>query len=350
MIIKKNRVTIADIARVANVSSAAVSVALSGVKSRIMVSEETRERIHKIAKDMGYQPSAAGKALKTGRSQAIVVAVMETMGRDQSFTQRLRGIIDALTPKDYYIYTFRLESNSVDDDYASFLKSGRADGVLITGYAGPRTYPALKKIHDVAKEAGLPVVPLANAWPREMVQLIIDIDDVSGGYQATKHLIDHGHSRIAFVGVKHQPWAERREEGYIKALMEAGISVDEQLIIRLDDPDQTETYDRVTELTKTRQFTAIFGVSDFITISAVAALKTQGKRIPQDCAVVSHDDDPVYPPYFDPPLTTVHNPFYESAKAAAESLMDIIEGRPVTRQMLPVKLVVRESCGCKPQG
>jgi DNA-binding LacI/PurR family transcriptional regulator len=204
----------------------------------------------------------------------------------------------------------------------------------------------LRDLVAEAREADTPFVALADAFPREYVEVVADIDDERGAEDAVRHLIDHGHRRIVLLGVRDQNWAVKREKGYRAAMRKAGIEVDPALVI-LGDRSQTWAYNTTLKLCKSLDFTAMFAVTDNMAVAAMSALHVSGKKVPDECAIIGFDNNEKVAKYTAPPLTTVDNPFYETGRRAAEMLISMIKKRPVESKPLPLSLVVRQSCGCK---
>ncbi len=339
----KHKVTLAQIADAANVSKATVSLILNGNPAPGRISEPTRAKVMQAAKKMGYSPNAAAKALSTGRSNTILMVVFDLW--DENLTERIRGVEAHLVPAGYTTRMCTVDARGGLSAYANILSTGQADGVLLAGVAMPDSYPTLANLSKEARLAGVPIVSLTNTFPAEYAGTVTYIDDESGGYQAVSHLIEHGHRRIAILGVAGHPWAELREMGYLDALKEAGIEPDPKLIIR-GGVDQIEAYKSTIELATTTDFTAMFAVTDNLAFAALAAIKKTGRRVPEDCALVGFDNNTKFTRFTDPPLTTIDNPFYNTGMAAAKLLIGLITNQPIEPVLLPVKLVSRRSCGC----
>lgn len=339
--------TIAEIARAAHVAKSTASTVLSGGSDSVKISDATRERIVGIAERMGYKPNAAARSLKTGRSQSIVMVVFAVV--DYQIMPRLQGVEEFLVPRDYSLQVCTVSDEVGFRGFINLMQANRADGVLLTGIASNEALPLLRELCGEVERVGKPLVAIANAFPAECVKLVAHIDDISGGEQAVTHLIQHGHRRIAMMAIDGQPWAMERLEGYKRAHEKAGIPVDPNLVV-LGGLDLRFYRDAALRLLQSHDFTAIFTVTDAMAVAAQSALRDVGRSIPQDCAIIGFNDEPGVADYNFPPLTTVHNPFREVGRTAAEMLVDLIEGRPPKSSRLPVSLVIRESCGCAGAG
>jgi len=316
---------------------------LSNGPNSLAISETTRKHVIKTAREMGYKPNAAARALATGQSRTILIVAFDIW--DENLIERLRGVESHLIPHDYTTRMCTVGPVEGTMAYSRIITSGLADGVLLTGAVTPDNAPVLDAICREAAEMEIPVVALTDSFPRDRVKIVVDIDDEHGAREAIEHLIWHGHRKIAFIGVSNQHWSDTREKAYMMTLEESGIKVDPSLIFHGDLTTEW-VYDAAMGIAGIPDCTALFTAGDCLALPAISGLKAAGKKIPQDFAIVGFDDSGRMSKYTDPPLTTVHNPFYETGKQAAEILLALIEGRPVVSEPLPVHLVIRKSCGC----
>ena len=340
---RPGKVTMAEIARVANVTKSTVSLVLNNSPHRVPISDATRQRVLEAAKRLGYRPNAAAKALATGRSNTILMVAFDLW--DENFIERLKGAEEYLVPAGYSTRMCTVDAKGGLSAYTEILRTGQADGVLLSGMATHDTYPILKELCREADTVGVPIVSLANAFPDEYISIGAYVDDKDGAEKAVMHLIGHGHRRILLLGIEGQQFARNREQGYRTALENAGIPIDPELIV-LGKPTQMWAYETTLKIAKSLDFTAMFVMIDNMAIAALSALKASGKRVPEDCALVGFDNNEKFARFTDPPITTIDNPFFETGKRAAELLVDIIDKKDVKTVILPVDLVVRQSCGC----
>ncbi len=184
-------------------------------------------------------------------------------------------------------------------------------------------------------------------WPTARgPSILVDLD--GAGYQATRHLIEHGHRRIGLItyfidGDNIIPV----NKGYFRALEEAGIQTDVSLVARVkafDPPAGEEGARYLASLVEPP--TAIFAIADTLAAGAMQGLKSMGYRIPEDIALIGFNDIPLAQ-WLNPPLTTVSAPSYEMGKSAMNMLQNIIARKslPQQRIIFPVSLVIRQSCG-----
>ena len=335
----------ADIARHANVSKSTVSLVLGNGPNHFPISEATRKRVQEAAQLLGYRPNGAARALVTGKSDCILLVVFG--GWDNNLLDRLRGMESYLVP---HGYSTRLCTVGEDHDLDAFndiIQTGQADGVLITGSYSRESYHLIVRMHELTSSLDIPIIAMANLFPAQCVDSVIDIDDEKGAEAAVNHLIEHGHRRIALISVADQPWALKREKGYLKALQNAYIPIDQDLML-ITEQSQKAAYEGTLQLAARTSFSALFAVLDPMAVAAMAALRSIGREIPLDCAVIGFDDNEMLSSYTSPSLTSVANPFYQTGRLAAERVCafgkeELLE--PV--EPLPTRLVIRNSCGCK---
>jgi DNA-binding LacI/PurR family transcriptional regulator len=222
--------------------------------------------------------------------------------------------------------------------YMRLVHENHVDGIILSG---PRQVETeIIRLH----QEGLPVM-LMGQLPGSSLPFV-DIDAVEGSAQAVKHLIDHGHRRIALItnaGLEYTS-AQQRRAGYQNALKEAGIELDDSLMLEGDYTPASGFKAMEKLLESARRPTAVFVASDVVSLGALRAIKHAGLRIPQDIAVVGFDDIPLAD-YYDPPLTTIRIPSYGLGWAAGERLVRIIQGETLDQEgvLLESKLIVRES-------
>jgi LacI family transcriptional regulator len=173
----------------------------------------------------------------------------------------------------------------------------------------------------------------------------VEVDNLTGAHTAVTHLVRLGRRRIALItGPSGSLAAEDRKRGYLNALVERRLLVDEGLIIHGDFTEDSSY--RAMERLLAKEPDAIFVASDSMALGAMRALREVGKRVPEEVAVVGFDDLP-QAVTADPPLTTIRQPIQRAGVLAVEMLIDILENGmgPARRIILPTELVIRASCG-----
>jgi DNA-binding LacI/PurR family transcriptional regulator len=342
----KKPVTLADIAAEAQVTSMTVSRVINNSG---YVHAETRERVLRVARKMNYRRNGLARGLKRQRTETVGLVIGDIAN---PFAAELsRGVREVLEDRGYTLFICISEHTAKEDVQAfNSLADHRADGIIVATRASKTGNERLEELID----SGVPVSLIGRDFHHPHADLVF-ADNLKGGYEATRHLIDAGHRRIAFIGVSlTQGLRLRRFHGYLEALKDGGISVDEQMIVGGRDASEqmpgysTEEmgYDGMMKLLELRQRpTAVFARNDFTALGAFNAIKRAGLRIPDDIAVVGYDDVPLAQ-HTSPALTTVRQPTREQGRCAAEFLLNRIEGdseQERVEKTFECELIIRES-------
>lgn len=330
------RPKLADIARMADVTISTVSRALAG---NPLVKEETRLRIMEIATALNYSANAAAQNLRTGQSRTIGVVVPLDPGANDPVSAPfllalLGGIIDALTERGYDMLVSRIIVERLDK-VAQLYDSGRVEGIIMFGQWG---------YHDHLNqltERGVPLVVWGSPLPHQKYATV-GSDNALGGELVTGHLLDQGARRIAFFGDIELNEGRLRHQGYHNAHRQRGLMVDPALTRSIPFIGDSMQKEVLAMLAQGVQFDGIFGASDTVALSIMAALKGAGVRVPEDMLVAGYDD--IGPAaYAQPSLSTVRQPMQEAGERLVDCLMNQLAGRPARSVMLSTELVTRES-------
>ncbi len=333
---ERKRLQMADIARLAGVSVSTVSRALNGSP---LVNAETRERVAQLARSLNYSINLGAQNLRLRKNQTIAVVVpYDTKARqhisDPFFLGIVGSIADALTDRGYDMLLARVDAERLDSA-ATLYDSGRAIGIVIIGQW---------RHHDQLNELAARKLPLV-VWGGQMPQQLycsVGGDNIGGGLQATRHLLQRGRKRIVFLGDAALPEVWLRRQGYHQALREAGIEPDPKL--ELATPFEIITAREMLDafLAAKPKVDGVVACSDLLALQAVQALRAARREVPRQVAVVGYDDMPVAT-YSDPPLTTVHQPVNHAGAEIVDALLALLRGERIAPRVLPVHLVVRES-------
>jgi LacI family transcriptional regulator len=324
--------TIYDVARHAGVGVGTVSRVLNDSPR---VSEATRQKVLAAIEELDYHPSPIAQRLSLRKTFAIgVIAPFVTR---PAFVGRLRGVEAALTESKYDLVLYNVETTDKRDAcFRELPTSQRFDGLLII--ALPPTDEDVVHFH----QAGIPVVLIDAHHP---ALSCIVIDDVKGGYMATQHLIELGHTRIAYISDPlESPFrftsSLHRYQGYRQALDEAGIPFRPEYH-RWAEHGEEQARDmahRLLELAEPP--TAIFAASDTQAMGVIQAARDADLRIPEGLSVIGYDDIQAAK-YME--LTTVHQLLFESGQRGVGLLLETLENpqtEPV-HEVLPIELIVR---------
>ncbi len=334
------RATIADVAREAGVGVGTVSRVLNAGGP---VSDATRARVLGVIAELDYQPLPAAQSLPRGRTNTI--AVVAPFFTSASVVERLRGVVSALRSTAYELVLYDVETPAQRDHQLRGLgRRGRTDGAIIV------SFPLRSEEAAPLVRARMPTVLLDTEHP-ELPS--VAVDDLDGGYVATRHLLQLGHRRIAFVGdLERNPFgftsSARRLDGYRRALQEAGVEQRPE-DVKLG-PHGRYVAHRLTNalLDAPDRATAIFAASDTQALGVMEAATMAGLALPDDLSVVGFDDVEIAA-YVG--LTTVRQPLFESGVRAAELLLERLASPSVEprRERLPLELVARRTTAGRPQ-
>ena len=326
-----DRVTVAQVAEEARVSAMTVSNVLNG---RPGASEETRRRVLDAADRLGYQPNLAARNLKAGRTGLIGVMTLDLTG--QYGLEIVRGIADELASDEREMLINATYQDAVRErERVEFLARGLVDGVLMVA-------PVLED--DTMKVLRRKRVPCVVIDPRRIDTPLprVTVDNYGGIRQGTQHLLDLGHTRIAYIcGNADLESSGVRYKGFHDALRLAGVDVDERLIAE-SDFTYTQGFRIASALIAEHRPTALVAGADLIALGALDAARACGLRVPDEFSVVGFDDLPQAAQTF-PALTTVRQPLHDMGQLAVRMLLALIDGRPLLMEsmQMPTELIVR---------
>ncbi len=342
---KTAKATSFDIAYLAGVSQSTVSRALRGSP---LVNPETTRRILEAAEQLHYTVDKHASSLRTQRAGTLALLLFEDPTSDEShinpFFLPVLGAIARACAKhgQDLLISFQQLSHDWHADYGD---SKKADGLILLGYGDYLAY--LGKLHTLL-EQGTPFVRWGAVLP-EQPGLSIGCDNIGGGLQAGRHLVECGRTRIAFLGdaSSHYPEFLDRYLGCERALKDIGHTMDRALQVDAESSEDAGVA-AAQELIRRRQssgvqpFDAVFAASDLIAIGAMRAFAEAGLRVPEDVAVVGFDDIPAAR-IATPALTTIRQDTTRAGELLVEKLIHLVDGQPATSERLPTELVVRRS-------
>ena len=314
--------TIKDIAKLADVSVSTVSRVLN---DRPDVSEDSRRRVRAVIEAHRYVPNNSARDLVKIRSDAVGLVVRGV--QNPFYTDIIHAIEQKLDTSGYTMVMRQIPSG--DDEIqcgAVMEKEKRLRGIIFLG--GRSDYSP-----EEVSLLGVPYVccSYTNSYgtlPPESYSSV-SIADMETAYQATRYLLDNGHRRIAALITcpDDHSISQLRYEGYTKALAEAGIPLDESLVICTGTFNIQDSYTAMNRvLDSGADFSAVFAISDNTAIGAMRALREHGRTVPDGCSVIAIDGIEVSD-YIDPPLTTLCQPMEEMGRRSIQILLDMIEGR-----------------------
>jgi LacI family transcriptional regulator len=322
-----SRVKLADVAALAEVSVATVSKV---VNHRYGVAAHTIERVQKAIDELGYAGNISASSLRSHHTNALGILVAEF---EPYSAELLKGVSRAARGTDYEILAYTGGQNEGWERRSL----ARLGGTLIDGAI--MVTPTV-----VGVRTSIPVVAVdPHEGPTELPT--VDADSLRGGRLATQHLIELGHRRIALLsGRADLDSARLREEGFRAAMAEAGLPIDEDLVV--DASFQPVLASEATRrlLSMVNPPTAIFAANDITALRAMEVADDLGLRIPEDLSVIGFDDIPDAAAAT-PPLTTVRQPLQMMGEESLHLLLDLLNGVDSPRHIrLDVDLIERSSC------
>lgn len=334
-------VTLQNIATKLGVSVATVSRALAGYPS---VAPATRERVLQAAQGMGYHPNVIARRLQKQRTDTIgfIIPTFGPRFSDPYFSELLAGIGNAAGEQDYdvLVSTCSPDTPAEAQAYERFVQGRRVDGTLVV-----RT-----REHDVRiaylLEQQFPFVAFGRSRT-EGGFCYVDVDGTAGIREATQHLINLGHRRIAItLPPENLMFAHYRRLGFEEAMSEAGLSIEGTLVKHGDLTERSGYEVGRAFLTRDDSPSAIVACNDLMALGIISAAQGLGFTVGRDVAVTGFDDVSLAA-HSHPPLTTVRQPVYEIGQRICEMLIHLLRGETLEERhvILQPQLIVRVSCG-----
>jgi LacI family transcriptional regulator len=323
--------TLTDVASAADVSPSTASRAL---RDSPLVREATRRRVHAAARRLGYEPNRLARSLRT-RSSSLIGVVVPDLGVG-FYARSVKGAQDIFERGGYQVLVMNTEREPAREAAAlRTLLAHRVDGMLVATSGGFITPPGIPVVFfdNLVDGAG---VARAN---REGMALLVD------------HLLEHGRRRIAYVGAPPLLTSGiERLDGFRLAVARQDLDVPAEYVQLGDEVWSPESGADATRalLALEAPPTALVTASDTLALGAMKAIRLAGMRVPEDVAIVSFDD-PFFGDLLDPPMTALARAERELGEFAASLLLHTLESGPdgpVPEVRLPVRLIVRRSCGC----
>jgi len=331
------RATIRDVAKEAQVSVATVSRVLNEVA---VVQDETRKRVLKAIKECGYTYNAIAGSLSTRKS--VTIGVIVPAITNPIFAQSTRGIQEVSNAHGYSIllgnsdYSYRSEDRLIE-----VFKEKRVEGIIFT--CSNIHHPYIKRL----KQSHFPFVLLYNTLFDKEINFV-SIDNYRAAYEITDYLVGLGHRRIGIIAgfFKLSDRSLARWKGFRDCLKGRRIAYLPELLVETDLTFEGGRRAMQALLKVNPPLTGVFCSNDFIAMGGMKALREKRFEIPRDISIAGFDDIEMAS-YFDPGLTTIHQPAYQMGRKAAELLLGILSGALKSPQQVLLKhqLIIRNSCG-----
>ncbi len=316
-----------------------VSFVLNGVTT-VTLPNETRERVLKAAKDLGYRPNAAAKLLRTKRSQ-LIGFLTDEIATSPYAGKVIKGAQDAALAEDKLLLIVNTGGHRATEEKAiERLLEWQVEGIIYAaGYHRAVILP------PTIRETPSVVV---NGFAADHSLTSVVPDEVGGGYGATATLARAGHRRIAFINLNTLasglPAALGRMEGYRNALAEFDLPWDDSLVFSDGLGNADDGYRHTHELMRLPSPpTAVFCATDRVAVGVYEALKELGRVVPDDVAVIGFDNQEHIAAYLSPPLSTMALPFYEMGLWAARYLLNPPASAAPLHTIIPCPYISRAS-------
>lgn len=333
------RVTIKDIADEIGVSTATVSNVIHGKTKKI--SDRTVAKVQEKLQESGYIPNMAAVLLAQNSSRIVCVVVSDNeryegrMLEDPFVSRMINTISKELDRCGYFMMIQEERDIKKIVEYASMWNMA---GLILMGYCAVDYENLRAKMH-------IPFV-VVDSYERNVKSYIdIGIDNIDGGYQAGRYLIENGHKKILYFADNKEDCDLFRYEGLKKAKTEEKIQDewDDYYLVNIKKENRLSDYEKMFSFIRSNHITAVFAASDQYALEWMQFLSRNKIRIPEDISVVGFDDIPLASLVY-PGLSTVSQDIDTRAKMAVEMLHGLIEGREIGgSKLLKAKLIIRES-------
>ena len=326
--------TIYEVSELAGVSLATVSRVMN---KNTRVSEKTTKKVLDAMQQLGYKPNSIAQSLASNRTNSVGILVSELHG--PFFAQMMAGIESALRAAGkHVIITTGHSEDDKEKDGIEFLISRKCDALILHVESVSDDY-----LIELSK--GKTPIYLMSRYVKEIEQNCISLDNVMGGYLATKAMINRGHKRIAYIaGPQFKEDASDRLKGHKNALAEYNLTFDESLYY-VGDFKETGGSDGLRHFIQNKaQITALVCANDEMASGAMKYAREHGFNLPKDLAIIGFDNV-IFTNYLYPTLTTIDNPVPEMGRAAANLVLkDIYKKSGITvNQVFEPKLILRDS-------
>ena len=331
-------ITIKEIARQLNMSTTTVSNVIHGKAGE--VSDDTKKKVEKFLKKVDYVPNINARNLAQNESKIIGLALKaradkyENLIMDPFVSVLIGGVEETIRNAGYFMMLY---ISSDTDEIMRHVSTWNVDGLILFGMLnddGIRVSEKYKK----------PIVCI-DTYSLEGLKHFtnVGLDDEQGTYDMIKYLISQGHKKIAFLSDNQSGVDLARLNGYKKALKDAGIKYKSSNFLQIH-PKSDEIDESLVEICdRSKEFTAIFCVSDLYAVTLISALTDRGINVPEDISIVGFDDN-MLGQLHRPALTTVHQDVKAKGITAADTLLKQLAGQKTPNQIkLPTHLVIRDT-------
>lgn len=316
--IMRRKLTLKQIAKEMDVSIATVSKALRDSPD---IGLDTREKIQAFAKLYNYKPNNIALSLKNRKTKNIGVIIPEIV--HHFFTTVVSGVEKVANKRGYNVIVC-LSNESFDKEVINMemLASGSIDGFIMSLSKETQHKKDFHHLREAINQ-GMPLVMFDRVAEEIYCDKVV-IDDAQGTYRAVNHLIDTNCKRIALITTAdYVSVGKLRTEGYLNAMRDAGLPIDENLIVKVEDVDNA-CEAQIHKLFDTQKFDAVFGVNETFAVAAMREAQLRGYKIPQDISVIGFTDGILSKNSF-PRMSTINQHGVQMGAIAADMLINKLE-------------------------
>jgi LacI family transcriptional regulator len=335
----RKKVTLKQIAKELDVSISTVSKSL---KDSHEISEDTRQKVQAFAKLYNYKPNNIALSLKNKKTKTIGIIIPEIV--HHFFATVISGIEQVANENGYNVIVC-LSDESFDKEVINMelLANGSTDGFIMSLSKETMQKKDFHHIQEIISQ-GMPVVMFDRVTNDVFCDKVI-IDDQQAAYDAITHFISKGFKKIALLTtVDYVSVGKLRTEGYLKALKDNGIEVNEDLIVKIEDIDNCSN--KIRTLIKDKEFDALFAVNELFAVTAIKLANKNEKNVPDDFSVIGFTDG-IISQFSTPSISTVSQNGIKMGRKAAKMLIDRLEKEEedelYTTEIIETELVLRES-------
>jgi DNA-binding LacI/PurR family transcriptional regulator len=331
------KVTISDIAKAANVAKSTVSKVLNDSPK---ISQETKQKVREIMKQMNYTPSSIATGL--ARQSSCNIGLLVDMSKESEFLNQffyniIGGIESVIAPLKYELTISNVQHSSPEGHFLNRLVfSKRVDGIIANNSV------LTEELSEELNQLEFPYISIGEimapgSW--------VDFDNEAGGSMLTEHLIEQGYSKIAFIGGQQQEKIyTHRLSGYLSALQQADLIVPQQWIINCK-ADEHDSYHAALELLQREERPdSVVCMNSYVAFGVLQAAKALGIDVPSELGIAAFDEYPLSR-YTTPPLTSLNIDTFKLGVSSGQLLMERIRGNdaPHKHLQLEPELIPRES-------
>ena len=336
--IVSSHTTLKSIAKIIGCSDTTVSRVLNGKASQYRISQKKAREILQVAEELNFTPNRLARSLRTRQTQTLGLVIPDI---SNPFFASIARHVERESRKLGYsvIVADTEEETDLEIKAVNLLKSRNVDGMIIS--------PVGQSVAHLEKhyQAGMPIVVIDRYFPDSPLPFVAS-DNYNGSKQAVAYFIQNGHRKIACIqGLPYTSPNTDRVRGYRDALTDAGIAVEERLIVGNSFGEENGYLETKLLLQQNPRPTAIFALSNLISLGALRAVAEESLNIPHDISIIAFDDQP-YHDYLATPMTTVAQPNSEMGQMAMKLLhnqMQNLDKDQAAGIMLPTKLIIRQS-------